>query len=118
MHCDLDMAITVDITGCDLPDVKTLEAHAYGRTCRALDGFPGAADRAAVTVRDRGGHVYQCRIQLWVDGEVVVVVHVEDVDPIMGVDRAADRVRRNLARNRRCAPEIGGRSASSLSDPL
>ena len=107
------MDITVDITGCELPDIKTLEAHAYGRTCRVLDGFPGAADRAAVTVRDRGGHVYQCRIQLGVDGEVV-----EDVDPITGVDRAADRVRRNLARNRQCAREIGGRSASSLSDPL
>ncbi len=111
------MEIAVNITGRELPDTKTLTAHAYGRTCRALDGFTGAADRATVTVRDRGGHVYQCRIKLWVDGNVVMVVQVEDVDPVTGVDRAADRVRRNLARNRRRAAEISGRSASSRSDP-
>ncbi len=101
MYRDLDMEIAVDITGRDFPGTITLEAHAHGRICRVLDGFPGAADRAAVTVRDRGDHVYQCRLQLWLDGEVTMVVHVEDVDPVTGVNRAADRVRRNLVRNTR-----------------
>ncbi len=116
MHRALDMEIAVNIKGRELPDAQTLKAHAYGRICRALNGFPGAADRATVTVSGRGGHVYQCRIQLWLDGEVVMVVHVEHVDPVTGVDGAADRVRRNLARNRRLAPEISGRSAASRSD--
>ena len=116
MHRDFDMEIAVNIKGREFPDIKTLKAHAYGRICRALNGFPGAADRATVTVSGRGGHVYQCRIQLWVDGKVVMVVHVEHVDPVTGVGEAADRVQRNLARNDRRAPEIGGRSASSRSD--
>ena len=111
MHRDLDMEIAVNITGREFPGAKTLKAHAYGRICHVLDGFTGAADRATVTVRDRGGHVYQCRIELWVDGTVVMIVQVEDVDPVVGVDQAADRVRRNLARNRRRAAEISGRSA-------
>ena len=111
------MEIVVSITGPEVAGTKTLEAHVYGRVCRTLEGFPGAADRATVTVRDRGGHVYQCRIQLWVDGEVVMVVQVESADPVKGLDRAIDRLRGNLARNRRRAPEISGRSASPQSDP-
>lgn len=113
MHRDFDMEIAVNIKGREFPDTKTLKAHAYGRICRALNGFPGAADRATVTVSGRGGHIFQCRIRLWVDGEVVMVVHVEHVDPVTGVGEAADRVQRNLARNGRRAPEIGGRAASS-----
>lgn len=105
------MEIAVSITGPELSGTKTLEAHAYGRVSRALEGFPGAADRATVTVRDRGGHVYQCRIQLWVDEEVIMVVQVESADPVKGLDRAIDRLRGNLARTRRYVPEIGGRSA-------
>ena len=101
MHRDLDMQIAVDVKGRELLGTEGLKAHAHGRVCRVLDGFPGAVDRASVTIRDRGDHVYQCRLQLWLDGEVVMVVHVEDVDPVTGVNRAADRVRRNLARNRR-----------------
>ena len=50
------MEIAVNIKGREFPDTKTLKAHAYGRICRALDGFPGAADRATVTVSGRGGH--------------------------------------------------------------
>ncbi len=111
------MEIAVNITGHELPGTKKLKAHAYGRVCRTLEGFPGAADRASVTVRDRGGHVYQCRIQLWADGEVVMVVQVEGVDPVTGLDRAIDRLRGNLARYRRSAPKISGRSASGRSDP-
>ena len=112
VYRDIDMEIAVNITGRDFPGTNTLKAHAYGRIHRVLDGFPRAADRAVVTVRDRGSRVYQCRIQLWADGEVVMVVHAEDVDPAKGVDRAANRVRRNLARIGRRAAEVSDRSIS------
>ncbi len=117
MHGALDMEIDVTVKGREPPGTNTLKAHAYGRICRALTHFPRAADRVTVTVRDRGSHVYQCRIQLWVDGVVVMVVQVEHVDPVTGVDRAADRVRRNLARIRQLSLEISGRSTSSRSAP-
>ncbi len=104
MHRDLDMEIAVNIEGCELPDTQSSKAIAYERICRALNGFTGAADRATVTLRGRGGHLYQCRIQLWGDGELVMVVHVEHVDPVAAVDGAADRVRRNLARKSATRP--------------
>ena len=117
MQGALDMDIDVTVNGRELPGTNTLKAQAYGRICRVLKRFPGTADRVTVTVSDRGSHVYQCRIQLWVDGVVVMVVQVEHVDPVTGVDRAADRVRCNLARIRQRALEISDRSTSSRSDP-